>query len=151
MNWIRIRRKWNQKNKRSPALCLHYNRVFIITGAVSSLSIVCFNILASRMRLFVGLLHHGGVDMGINLSRHEIFMAQKFLNGANIRPRVQEMGCETVPKRVRRCLAVQAGGRQIFIEHSGDATCGEPVPLRIQKDRPILFGRMMGRGSGSSG
>ena len=61
------------------------------------------------MGLIVGALQSLGRDVGIDLRRDQVGVAQQFLHAAQIRPGVQQVCGETVAQFVRRHVRVQSG------------------------------------------
>lgn len=58
--------------------------------------------IGSRVSLFVDLSQSGRADVRIDLGGNEALMSQEFLHASNVRPSVQQMGREAVPKCMRR-------------------------------------------------
>jgi hypothetical protein len=52
------------------------------------------------MRRVVGGSNPPSVDMGIDLGRRDVLVAEKFLNRAQVRAMLKEMGGKGVPKHV---------------------------------------------------
>ena len=81
------------------------------------------------------LAQRRGADVRVDLRGHQALVAQQFLHAADIGAAVQQMGGETVPQRVRRRAAVQAGELQILFQHPGDASRGEAPPELVDEHR----------------
>jgi len=83
-------------------------------------------LLRSGMRLFVRLAERGGADVGVDLRGDQALVAQQFLHAADVRAAVEQVRGEAVAELVRGGAAVQAGELEVFFEHSGDASRGDP-------------------------
>lgn len=59
-------------------------------------------------------------DMGIDLGGHQIFMAEKLLDRADIGAGVEQVSGEAVPKRVRGGSTGKTGQKKVLIKSAGD-------------------------------
>jgi hypothetical protein len=74
------------------------------------------------------------IDVGIALSRRQRAVAQQFLNGSQVRARLEEMGGEAVPQRVW----VDPGGKSCPFDMTVDDTthrpCAEATTSVVEED-----------------
>ena len=61
--------------------------------------------LCPRMKLPVGFLLAGDADVGVDLGRADVRMAEEFLDRAEVRAVIEEVGGETVAQHVGRHVA----------------------------------------------
>src|SRR5580704_13738642 len=67
-------------------------------------------------------------------------MTKQFLDAAEVGSAVKEVGGEAMSQGVGAGGGCEAGGLEVCLEQSGDATRGEPRPALVQEDG--LFARL---------
>ena len=77
----------------------------------------------------------GGADVGVDLGGDQTLVAEEFLDAANVRPSVEEMGCETMPEGMRGGTRVEFALQDVFFQHSGDAAGRQTIAEFISKSR----------------
>lgn len=87
----------------------------------------------SGVGLVVRSLERSRADMRINLCGDETFVPQQFLNTPNIRASIQEMGGKTVPEGMGSDTRVQSTLLDVFFQHSGNASRGQPIAKSVSK------------------
>jgi len=70
----------------------------------------------ARMRLVVSFFEPFGGQMCINLRRNQVRMAKQFLDAAQIRARIEQMGRITMTKFMRSEIWIQTGQSQVFFQ-----------------------------------
>ena len=68
------------------------------------------------MRRVVGPLEPLGGQVGIDLGRDQVRVAEQFLDAAQVRARVEQVRGITVPQLVRRQVRVQTGDGEVFLQ-----------------------------------
>ena len=109
-------------------LAIEHRRLFGLSGEDSFSS---RSLLGPRMSLFINLQQTRGADVGIDLSRDQTLVSQKFLDAANIRAGVQQMRGETVPQRVGRSASIEPGFLDVLFQHPSDASRRNPATETI--------------------
>ena len=72
------------------------------------------------MCLGIRLLQSGSAHVRVYLRRDQTLVPEHFLNTANVCPAIEQMGCETVTKRVRCCPRIQAALLDVLFQHARD-------------------------------
>ena len=67
-------------------------------------------------------------DVGVDLRRGQIAMAEQFLHAAEVGPAIQQMGGEAVPQGVRAGRVDQAGTQQLPLQQAAHAPRRQPAP-----------------------
>ena len=75
-----------------------------------------FTALRPRMRGVVGPLEPFGGQVGIDLGRDQVRVAEQFLHAAQVRARVEQVRRVAVPQLVRRQVRVQTGDGEVFLQ-----------------------------------
>ena len=74
------------------------------------------------MSSLVHVLESCRTDVRVYLGRDQAFVAQQFLNTANVGAAIKQMSGKAVPQRMRRRLQIKPGLFQIFFQHPGDTS-----------------------------
>ena len=91
---------------------------------------------SSWMRRVVGPLEAFGGQVGIDLGRDQVGVAEQLLHAAQVRAGIQQMRGVAVPQLVRRQVRVQAGDGEVFLQ----------AQLQVpRRDRRSLLERRPGR------
>ena len=72
-------------------------------------------------------------DMGINLGRCDIGMAQKFLDNTQVRPAFKQMRCEGMAEGVRRQGLLNARKGRVFFDRLPEKFPRETPPAAADK------------------
>jgi hypothetical protein len=73
------------------------------------------------MRLLVGRFQVRRAHVRVDLRRDQAFVAEEFLDAADVGAAVEEVRGEAVAERVRAGALVEAGHLEIFFQHAGNA------------------------------
>ena len=79
--------------------------------------------------------------MGVDLRGHKTFVAEEFLDAADVGPAVEKMSGKTVAQGMGCCAGVEAARFQVFFQHSGDAPRGQAAAEFIDEHRGGWAGR----------
>ena len=95
----------------------------------------------------------GRRHMRVNLRRAEAAVAEQFLDAADVRAGIEQVGGERMPQRVRAGPPVEAGLSKILSQHSGHASSGQPFAESIEKQggRWLAAGGLDGGSFGQPG
>lgn len=63
------------------------------------------------------------VDVGVNLCRRYVGVAQHLLDDSQIRAVAKQMRCEAVPQKVRIDVLFQSGSLRVFLNDLPDSRC----------------------------
>src|SRR5947207_15841570 len=83
-----------------------------------------FQPLRARMKLAMHSLQPLLIDMGVNLCRRYVGVAQHLLDDSQIRAVAKQMRCEAVPEKVRLDVLFQSGPVRVLLNDSADPRCG---------------------------
>ena len=64
------------------------------------------------------------IDMGVNLCRRYVGVAQHLLDDSQIRAVAKQMRCEAVPQKVRIDVLFQSGPLRVLLNDLPDPRCG---------------------------
>ena len=64
------------------------------------------------------------VDMGVNLCRRYVRVAQHLLDDSQIRAVAEQMRCKAVPQKVRIDVLVQSGPLRVLLHDLPNPRCG---------------------------
>jgi hypothetical protein len=64
------------------------------------------------------------IDMGIDLGRRYVRVAQHLLDDSQIRAVAEQMRCEAVPQKVRINVLFQSGALRVLLNDLPDPRCG---------------------------
>src|SRR5579859_3442857 len=81
------------------------------------------------MRVFQAAL----IDMGVDLRRRNIRVAEHLLDDAQVAAVIEQMAGEAVPQRVRRDVFRDAGAARIFLDEHPDGFSTERLAARRDK------------------
>ena len=76
-------------------------------------------------------------DMGVDLSRGQITVAEQFLNAPEIGAAVKKVGGEAVAQRVWTGVASQPRPGEVVLQQPPNAPAGETVAVTIEKQGPL--------------
>ena len=91
------------------------------------------------MRLLVDVLELILDDVGVDLGRAEILVAQQFLHAAQVGAVVKQMGRERMAQLVRREVGGQAAFDEVALQVPLERAGGQPFPETVQEDRTLLL------------
>ena len=80
--------------------------------------------LRARMKLAMHSLQSLLIDMGVNLCRRYVGVAQHLLDDSQIRAVAKQMRCEAVPQKVRIDVLFQSGPLRVLLNDLPDSRCG---------------------------
>ena len=80
--------------------------------------------LSPRVKLPVHSFEPLLVDVGVNLRRRNVSVAQHFLDDPQIRAVAEQMRREAVPQKVRIDVLFQSGALRMFLYDLPNARCG---------------------------
>ena len=80
--------------------------------------------LRARMKLAMYSLEPLLIDMGIDLCRRYVRVAQHLLDDSQIRAVAKQMRCEAVPQKVRINVLFQSGPLRVLLHDLPDPRCG---------------------------
>src|SRR6478736_10163371 len=83
-----------------------------------------FHTLRARMKLAMHSLEPLLIDMGIDLGRRYVRVAQHLLDDSKIRAVAEQMRCEAVPQKVRINVLFQSGALCVFLNDLPNPRCG---------------------------
>ena len=100
----------------------------------------------------VGALEAFGGQVGIDLGGDQVGVAEQFLDAAQVRAGVEQVGGVTVPQLVRGQVRVQAGEGEVFLETQLQVPRrdGRPLLWAGQEDRRLAARASEAAGSSSS-
>ena len=87
------------------------------------------------MGLVINLGQVIDIEMGVFLSGGQADVAQQFLDGAQVRAHLQQMGGERVAQGVRGHGHADAGPQAVHLDRTLDAACGQPAALAVEEER----------------
>ena len=73
-------------------------------------------------------------DVGIDLGRGQVAVAEQFLDAPEVGPAVEQVGREAVAQGVRAGAAVEAEGGEVALEQAADAPRRQPGPVAVEED-----------------
>ena len=80
--------------------------------------------LGARMKLAMHSLEPLLIDMGIDLGRRYVRVAQHLLDDSKIRAVAEQMRCEAVPQKVRINVLFQSGALRVLFNDLPNPRCG---------------------------
>jgi hypothetical protein len=83
-----------------------------------------FTPLRARMKLAMHSLQPLLIDMGVNLCRRYVRVAQHLLDDSQIRAVAEQMRCEAVAEKVRIDVLFQSGPLRVLLNDLPDPGCG---------------------------
>lgn len=96
-----------------------------------------------RVRLLVSLPQPPRADVRINLRRRQAFVSQQFLDAAEVRSAVEEVGGEAVPERVRGGDSIETRHLEVLLQHAADTARCQPFAEAIQKQGEGFIARQL--------
>ena len=87
-------------------------------------SVSSFHSLRARMKLTMDSLEALLIDMGIDLGRRYVRMAQHLLDDSKIRAVAEQMRCKAVTQKVRINVLVQSGPPRVLLNNLPDSRRG---------------------------
>ena len=87
------------------------------------------------MSFLVNLLQSFGRDVGVDLRRRQIGVAEEFLDAAEVGAGIEHVRGEAVSQLVRRQRRVEADGEQILLQHALHAARRHPAAETIHEQR----------------
>jgi hypothetical protein len=86
--------------------------------------IASFNPLRAWMKLAVHSLEPLLIDVGVDLGRRYVRVAQHLLNNSKISAVAEQMRCEAVPQQVRINVFFQSGAPRVLFNDLPNPRCG---------------------------
>ena len=79
------------------------------------------------MGFFVGGPQASGAHVGVDLRGDQAFMAEQFLDAANVGPSVEQVRGETMPQGVGRSPQVEPRLLEVLLQHPSHAAGGDSL------------------------
>lgn len=91
------------------------------------------------MSFLVDLAQPFGGDVGVDLGGGKIFVAEHFLDAAQIAAPIQKMRCETVSKRMWTNSPMKTGAQRTIMDKIMNGTRCQTSILQIGEKRPGFY------------